>query len=57
VGEVGNDQIDILKVYQSPQLMDVVFNFNFGSVPDFSVKRLFTELQSMETNMSDYPTL
>lgn len=57
VGEVGNDQIDVLKLYQSPQLMDVVFNFNFGSVPDFSVKRLFTELQSMETNMSDYPTL
>lgn len=57
VGEVGNDQIDILKQYQSPQLLDVVFNFNFGSVPNFSVKRLFSELQSMEKNMSDYPTL
>lgn len=57
VGEVGNDQIEVLKIYQSPQLMDVVFNFNFGSIPNFSVKRLFTELQSMENNMSDYPTL
>jgi len=57
VGEVGNDQIDVLKQYQSPALLDVVFNFNFGSVPDFSVERLYTELQSMEKNMSDYPTL
>ena len=57
VGEVGNDQIDLLKQYQSPELLDVVFNFNFGSIPAFSVERLFTELQSMEKNMSDYPTL
>jgi len=57
VGEVGNDQIDVLKQYQSPELMDVVFNFNFGSIPAFSVERLFRELKSMEKNMSDYPTL
>jgi len=57
VGEIGSDQIDVLKQYQSPQLLDVVFNFNFGSIPTFSVKRLFNELKSMERNMSDYPTL
>ena len=57
VGEVGNDQIEVLRQYQSPRLMDVVFNFNFGSIPSFSVERLFSELQSMEKNMSDYPTL
>ena len=57
VGEIGNDQIDVLKQYQSPQLMDVVFNFNFGSIPSFSVERLFNELKSMENKMSDYPTL
>jgi len=57
VGEVGNDQIEVLKQYQSPQLLDVVFNFNFGSIPSFSVERLFNELQSMEKNMSGYPTL
>ncbi len=57
VGEVGNDQIEILKQYQSQDLMDVVFNFNFGSIPAFSVERLFNELKSMETNMSGYPTL
>ena len=57
VGEIGSDQIDVLKQYQSPQLLDVVFNFNFGSIPTFSVKRLFNELKSMEKNMNDYPTL
>ena len=57
VGEVGNDQIGVLKQYQSPQLMDVVFNFNFGSIPAFSVARLFNELQSMEKEMPGYPTL
>jgi glycosidase len=57
VGEIGSDQIDVLKQYQSPQLLDVVFNFNFGSIPTFSVERLFNELKSMEKNMNDYPTL
>ncbi|MDP4240082.1 MAG: alpha-glucosidase [Bacteroidota bacterium] len=57
VGEVGNDQIDVLKQYQSPKLLDVVFNFNFGSVPAFSVERLYNELQSMEHNMPGFPTL
>jgi len=57
VGEVGNDRIEVLKQYQSPQYLDVVFNFNFGSIPAFSVERLFNELKSMESNMPGYPTL
>ena len=57
VAEIGSDKIEILRQYQSPRMMDVVFNFNFGSIPTFSVKRLFNEMQSMEKNMSDYPTL
>ncbi len=57
VGEVGSDQIEVLTQYQSPQLLDVVFNFNFGSIQAFSVERLFNELQSMEKNMPSYPTL
>jgi len=57
VGEIGSDQIEVLKHYQSPQLLDVVFNFNFGSIPSFSVERLFNELQSMEKNMPGYSTL
>ncbi len=57
VGEIGSDKIDILKQYQSPDMMDVVFNFNFGSIPAFSAEKIFGELQSMEQNMSGYPTL
>jgi trehalose-6-phosphate hydrolase len=57
VGEVGSDKIGILKQYQAPDLLDVVFNFNFGSIPAFSVERLFSEMQSMEKNMPGYPTL
>jgi len=57
VGEIGSDKIEILKQYQSQDLLDVVFNFNFGSIKEFSSQRIFDELQSMEKNMSNYPTL
>ena len=57
VGEIGSDKIEVLKQYQGSELLDVVFNFNFGSISEFSAQRLFDELQSMETNMSNYPTL
>jgi len=57
VGEIGSDKIEILKQYQSDDLLDVVFNFNFGSIPEFSSQRIFNELQSMERNMTSYPTL
>jgi len=57
VGEIGSDKIEVLKQYQSPDLLDVVFNFNFGSIPKFSAQRLFDELQNMEHNMQGYPTL
>ena len=57
VGEIGSDKIEVLKQYQSEELLDVVFNFNFGSIPSFSAERIFNELQSMEKNMSNYPTL
>lgn len=57
VGEIGSDKIEVLKQYQSPDLLDVVFNFNFGSIEKFSTQRIFDELQSMEKNMSNYPTL
>jgi len=57
VGEIGSDKLDLLRQYQSPDLMDVVFNFNFGSIPEFSVERIFGELQHMEQQMPGYPTL
>ncbi len=57
VGEIGSDKIEVLKQYQGTELLDVVFNFNFGSIPKFSAQRIFEELKSMENNMSNYPTL
>lgn len=57
VGEIGSDKIDVLKKYQSPELLDVVFNFNFGSIAAFSGQKIFDELQSMQKNMPGYPTL
>ncbi len=57
VGEIGSDKIDVLKQYQSPELLDVVFNFNFGSIAAFSAQKIFDELQSMENNMESFPTL
>lgn len=57
VGEIGSDKIEVLKQYQSQDLLDVVFNFNFGSIAEFSAQHIFDELQSMEKNMSNYPTL
>ncbi|WP_121325725.1 MULTISPECIES: alpha-glucosidase [unclassified Flavobacterium] len=57
VGEIGSDKIEVLKQYQSQDLLDVVFNFNFGSIKEFSTQCIFDELQSMEKNMSNYPTL
>jgi trehalose-6-phosphate hydrolase len=57
VGEIGSDKIEVLKQYQSEDLLDVVFNFNFGSIKRFSAKHIFDEMQSMEKNMSSYPTL
>jgi len=57
VGEIGSDKIEELKNYQSKDLLDVVFNFNFGSIKEFSAQRIFDELMSMEKNMQNYPTL
>lgn len=57
VGEIGSDKIEVLKKYQGNELLDVVFNFNFGSIAKFSAQKLFNELVSMDTNMSNYPTL
>ncbi len=57
VGEIGSDKIEVLKQYQGDELLDVIFNFNFGSIKEFSANRIFDELQSMEKNMSNYPTL
>jgi trehalose-6-phosphate hydrolase len=57
VGEVGSENLDVLSSYQSEDLLDVVFNFNFGSISAFSVEKIFNELKAMDEKMNGYPTL
>lgn len=57
VGEIGSSKLEVLSQYQAPDLMDVVFNFNFGSIPEFSAERILSELQQMDTSIRGYPTL
>lgn len=47
----------MLSRYQSPQLMDVVFNFNIGSQKNFDVSRLFSQLKTTLAAQSGLPTL
>ncbi|MEP7142511.1 MAG: alpha-glucosidase [Ferruginibacter sp.] len=57
VGEIGSDKIEVIKQYDSPDLMDAVFNFNLGSIAKFSGDRIYHEMQSMGENMHSFPTL
>lgn len=57
IGEIGSEDPDVLSRYQSPQLMDVVFNFNIGSQKNFDVSRLFSQLKTTLSAQSGLPTL
>ncbi|MFA6076103.1 MAG: alpha-glucosidase [Negativicutes bacterium] len=57
VGEVGSDKLAVLKNYQGESLLDVVFNFNLGSVKDFDSRLIFNEIRNMETELPGFPTL
>ncbi|MEO6133237.1 MAG: alpha-amylase family glycosyl hydrolase [Saprospiraceae bacterium] len=57
VGEIGSDKIEVLSQYQAADLLDVVFNFNFGSIPEFSAERISNQLMDMEIYMKSHPTL
>ncbi|GLX66074.1 alpha-glucosidase [Paenibacillus glycanilyticus] len=59
VGEVGSEDMDILRRYSGNGLLDVVFNFNLGSQQQFHPEDLFRELKAMEDVHADdqLPTL
>ncbi|MBB3127786.1 trehalose-6-phosphate hydrolase [Paenibacillus rhizosphaerae] len=48
VGEVGSEDMEVLRRYSGGELLDVVFNFNLGSCKELIVKKLFAELVRME---------
>jgi glycosidase len=59
VGEVGSEDLEILKRYSGRDLLDVVFNFNIGSIGEFDVDRLYSGLVETEQayTQEQIPTL
>lgn len=59
VGEVGSEDIEILKQYSGFDKLDVVFNFNIGSMETFNVEQLYQELVKTDQayDESQTPTL
>lgn len=58
VGEISSDNLDEIASYSENHLLDVTFNFNFGSIENLHVKEIFDELVRMEEALSDrMPTL
>ncbi|WAA08553.1 glycoside hydrolase family 13 protein [Fervidibacillus albus] len=59
VGEVGSEELHILKKYCGGSLLDVVFNFNLGSKKELDSKQFFSELKKMDEEYENdqIPTL
>lgn len=57
IGEVGSEKLEELCRYQGGDLLDVVFNFNLGSLKTFSVHDIHQQLVAMETQQPGVPTL
>lgn len=59
VGEVGSEDIEILKQYSGLGKLDVSFNFNIGSISEFDAQRIYQQLTETEKAYSpdQIPTL
>jgi glycosidase len=59
VGEVGSEDIEILKQYSGLGKLDVSFNFNIGSISEFDAQRIYQQLTETERAYSpdQIPTL
>lgn len=59
VGEVGSEDLNELKDYCGKDLLDVVFNFNLGSINEFSAEKIYKEIKNMNDNYDSYqiPTI
>lgn len=56
VGEVGSEDLEELRRYCGKDLLDVVFNFNLGSMDTLDIDKLFNELQNMNNVYDEYQT-
>lgn len=52
VGEVGSENLNELKNYSGKDLLDVVFNFNLGSMDEFSAEKIYKEIKAMDDEYS-----
>ncbi len=57
VGEIGHDKLEKLAPYQRDDLLDVVFNFNLGSIEKFDIDDVYQQLFDMDKQLSGLPTL
>lgn len=57
VGEVGHEELSKLVPYQSDDLLDVVFNFNLGSIASFDIGNVHEQLVAMEDRQGGLPTI
>ncbi len=57
VGEVGHEELTRLAPYQRDDLLDVVFNFNLGSMAEFDIGKIYGQLVAMEDQLSGLPTI
>lgn len=59
VGEVGSEELDVLKRYSGLNKLDVVFNFNIGSIEEFDPEQIYRQLLSTEQayDSAQIPTL
>lgn len=48
VGEVGSEEIDVLKRYSGMASLDVVFNFNIGSIAKVDIKKIYNAILKTE---------
>lgn len=46
VGEIGSEEIEVLNSYVNKDLMDMVFNFNIGSIKELDLEKLVSELKN-----------
>ena len=53
VGEISSSSLEIIESYSDSMLLDVTFNFNFGSLEEFSVEKIFCELLAMKKVYDD----
>ena len=57
VGEVGHEELSKLAPYQRDDLLDVVFNFNLGSMGSFDIGEIHGQLVAMEDQLVGLPTI